>query len=292
MATITAAAPATSPDRTLATPIRWPLRAWIAVEVMFGTLAILTIGLAPQDTATNFAWPIKPDVMAAAIGAFYITSAVLFVPVLFARTWQHMRAVTLPTAAFATAMLLTTFLHWDKFSVGTVPFYVWFASYLLPPPIFVALYWWHQRHAAPIRPDAGRPIAGWQRACLAINGALLSGSALIIYLAPALLQRIAPWQFTPLTVRTICGWLIGLGLLQLALAREGEWDRMKLGALQLIALPLVLVLQIARFADQVRWGNIALWFLLSDSLLIAVLLVGLWVMDGQRRRGAALVRGR
>ena len=45
--------------------IAFPLRAWLAVEVLFGVAAVLAVGLAPADTATNFAWPIQPVVMAA-----------------------------------------------------------------------------------------------------------------------------------------------------------------------------------------------------------------------------------
>src|SRR5437763_484535 len=124
------------------TPITLPLRAWLFVEVLFGLGAITSIGLFPADTKTNFAWPIQPVVMAAALGAFYFASAPALVWALFARTWESVRVIVLPAIAFTTVELLATFLHWDKFSVGTVPFYVWFASYLLPPPIFAGLYLW------------------------------------------------------------------------------------------------------------------------------------------------------
>ena len=95
----------------LQTPIRWPLRAWMAVEVLFGLAAISTVFLRPEDTADNFAWPIQPPVMAAVLGAFYLASALLFVLPLFARIWQHVRVMVLPSAAFSTAILLATFLH-------------------------------------------------------------------------------------------------------------------------------------------------------------------------------------
>lgn len=289
MATIARVSSLAPAEQSPATPIAWPLRAWLAVEVLFGVLAISSIALSPQQTATNFAWPIKPDVMAATLGAFYLASALLFVPVLFARTWQDIRATTLPAVGFTLAMLVTTFLHWEKFSVGTAPFYVWFASYLLPPPIFAALYWWHQRRSAPVGLGLTRPVAGWLRAGLVANGALLLGLAVLFYAAPTLLQRIAPWQFTPLTVRTLCGWLIGIGLLQLALAREGDWARMRLGTIQLIALPPMLALQLARFHGQVRWGTPALWVFLIDCVLVAAPLLALWLTmrTGQRGRSDA-----
>ena len=67
------------------TPIAWPLRLWFAVEVFFGVGAVLSIALNPAATRTNFAWPVQPVVMAAVLGAYYISSALLFLLPLFAR---------------------------------------------------------------------------------------------------------------------------------------------------------------------------------------------------------------
>ena len=93
------------------TPIAWPLRAWLAVEVLFGVASVLAIGLAPYDTQNNFAWPIQPVVMAAILGAFYITSAPLFLLPFFAKRWEMIRVMILPTAVFSTIQLLATFIH-------------------------------------------------------------------------------------------------------------------------------------------------------------------------------------
>ena len=171
----------------LDTRIRVPLRVWMAVEVFFGLAAISTIFLRPQDTATSFAWPIQPEVMAASLGAFYFASALIFVLPLFATNWQQVRVMILPTAAFSTAMLVTTVLHWDKFSVGTFPFVVWLASYLLPPPIFVGLYVWHQRRAAPVGVGIEVPIVAWARTLFRVNGLALTGIALVGLAVPAVL---------------------------------------------------------------------------------------------------------
>ncbi|MEP7189234.1 MAG: hypothetical protein ABI901_08600, partial [Roseiflexaceae bacterium] len=75
------------------TSIAWPLRVWLAVEVLFGVAAVLAIGIAPADTKTNFAWPIQPVVMAAVLGGFYITSAPLFLLPLFAKRWEMIRVM-------------------------------------------------------------------------------------------------------------------------------------------------------------------------------------------------------
>jgi hypothetical protein len=273
--------------RATSTPIWWPLRLWMGVEVLFGLAAIGTIFLFPEQTATNFAWPINPAVMAATLGAFYTAAALIFVLPLFARTWQRVRPMILPTAAFSTVMLLATLLHWDKFSVGTRPFYVWFASYLLPPPIFALLYWWHQRRAAPVGAERSDPLPQAAQRFLAINGVAVAGVAGLLFLLPSLLASVAPWAVTPLTTRTLCGWLIGVGLLQVSMAWENDWQRIRLASTMLIALPVWLALQLLRFSDQVQWANVALWVLLADSVATALLLLALWVSRGRRDVSAA-----
>jgi hypothetical protein len=241
------------------TPIALPLRLWLAVEVLFGAAAVLAIGVDPANSANNFAWNIQPVVMAAALGAFYISSAPLFLLPMFARRWEMIRCMALPAAMFCLIQLAATFLHWDKFSVGTLPFYVWFASYLLPPPIFIAAYLWHQRRAKTAAPDAAEPIPGWLRGLLIGCGVILAAIAAAAFLAPALLTDRFAWQLTPLTARSLSGWLAAVGTLMLGMARENHRTRARLASPMLIVLLPAMLLQMSRFAGQVAWGSPALW---------------------------------
>ena len=273
---------ASTPAAGQTTPIWWPLRAWMAVEVLFGLAAILTIFLSPQDSVTNFAWPVKPDVMAATLGAFYLASAIIFILPLFARFWQSVRVMIIPTAVFSLVMLLATFIHWDKFSVGTTPFYIWFASYLLPPPIFAALFWWHQRRSAPIASQVRQPLPGGVRRFLQFNGLGTAALATLIFIVPSFLIQVGPWSITPLTARTLCGWLIGIGLMQAWMAWEQDWGQVKLGTTMLMILPFALFFQLVRFGAEVQWGNPALWVLLIDLSLTALICFYLWLTGGSR----------
>ena len=115
------------------------LRIWIGIEVMFGVMSLLTISLFPAETKQNFSWPIQPVVTAALLGGFYIAAASFYVLALFARCWENVRVFIIASILFSSTELLATFLHWDRFSVGTIPFNVWFVSYLLPAPLFIAL---------------------------------------------------------------------------------------------------------------------------------------------------------
>lgn len=245
---------------TKSLPIAFPLRAWLAVEVLFGVGAVLAVGLAPADTATNFAWPIQPVVMAAVLGVFYITSAPLFLFPLLAKRWEMIRVMILPAALFSTIQLAATFLHWDKFSVGTLPFYVWFASYLLPPPLFVASYLWHQKRigeAAPISPED--QIPAWLRTLLLVLGVSLSLIAFIAFFFPNAIIPIFPWKLTPLTARSLSGWLVAVGTLMLSMRYWNSRVRSRLGTPMLMLLLPALLMQMSRYADEVNWGSPVLW---------------------------------
>ena len=263
------------------TPITWPLRLWLAVEVLFGVGAVMAVGLSPADTATNFAWPIQPVVMAAVLGAFYITSAPLFLLPLFARRWEMIRAMILPTALFSTVQLAATFLHWDKFSVGTTPFYVWFASYLLPPPIFVMAYVWHQSKAASTPMESADTLPSWFRTLSVGLGSLLTVSAVLVFFFPGILIPVFPWQLTPLTARSLSGWLIAIGTILLMISLENDRTRARLATPMLILVLPTLLLQMLRYADQVDWGNAVLW--VGLILFAVVAFCGVYLANGNWR---------
>jgi hypothetical protein len=251
------------------------------VEVLFGVAAVLAIGLAPGNTKTNFAWPIQPVVMAAVLGGFYITSAPLFLLPLLAKRWEMIRVMILPAALFSSLQLVATFLHWDKFSVGTFPFYVWFASYILPPPIFIGAYVWYQRKAAsgPAAADASLPV--WVNWLLVICGSGLTIGATLFFIFPGLLIPMFPWQLTPLTARSLCAWLIAVGTIMLSMSRENGRTRAMLATPMLILLLPVLLIQMLRYAGEVNWGSPVLWFSL---ILFAIIgFCGLYVANGSWR---------
>jgi hypothetical protein len=263
------------------TLIALPLRAWLAVEVLFGIGAVLAIGRDPANSATNFAWPINPVVMAAVLGAFYITSAPLFLLPLFAKRWENIRAMVLPTALFSTVQLAATFLHWDKFSIGTTPFYVWFASYLLPPPIFLAAYLWHQRKAGSQAEPSNDPLPFWLNRLLIVCGGLLTFIAVLTFFVPGFLISIFPWQLTPLTARSLSGWLIAVGTLMISMSRENNRTRVRLATPMLILILPALLMQMSRFAEQVNWGSPILWI---GLLLFAIVgFCGLYLANGSWR---------
>ena len=263
------------------TPIALPLRLWLTVEVLFGIGAVLAIGVSPADSETNFAWPISPVVMAAVLGAFYMSSALLFLLPLFAKRWEMIRVMILPTAIFSSVQLIATCLHWDKFSIGAAPFYVWFASYLLPPPIFVSAYIWHQRRIGPQNRSSDFRLPAWIRILFWVSGILLIIGATSAFILPSFLIPNFPWQLTPLTTRSLCGWIMILGVILISMARENDRARVRFATPFLILILPTILIQMSRFADQVNWNNPLLWIGLIFFAVIGF--CGLYLARGSWR---------
>jgi hypothetical protein len=263
------------------TPIAWPLRLWFVAEVLFSLGAVLTIALFPASTRTNWSWEVKPVVMAAVLGAFYISAAPLTLLPVFARRWEMVRVVVLPTALFTAVELLATLLHWSKFSVSTLAFAAWFLSYILPPPIFLAYYVLQQRRARKLGSVvAPKPLPLVVRAALLFVGGLLTVLTISLFIFPQALIAVAPWSMTPLTARVFVGFLVAVATLMLSMARENDRRRVLLGVPVLLLMLPAVTLQIARFPDEVNFLNVVLYALYA-VLLVAfalgvILVVGDW----------------
>ena len=265
------------------TPIPLGLRIWFVAEVFFGVGAVLSIGLFPQNTKDNFAWNVQPVVMASVLGAYYMSSALLFVLPLFARRWEMIRVMILPAAIFSSAELLTTILHWGNFSLGTPSFYGWLISYLLPPPIFFGYYIYLERKrkqsgvivpSMPLPPEVRLPLIHW--------GIALAIVSLVLFILPDSLIANAPWRMTPLTVRAFVSWLIALAALMLSMAYENDRTRVLFGVPMLLLILPTVTIQIARFYDQVNFANVALFVLYGFTLVAFV--VGVFLVRGNWRQ--------
>ena len=111
----------------------------------------------------------------------------MFVVAVLARRWEMVRVLVLPAAVITTALLVATIVHWDKFSVGTAPFALWLASYLLPPPCYVVAYVGTSGGRG--RPPPTTPCRPGLRRLLWVLGGLLTAEAAFAFVSPSVPGR-------------------------------------------------------------------------------------------------------
>jgi hypothetical protein len=248
---------------TNGSPVLLPLRLWILVELALALGAAASVAFDPAGAAASFAWAITPAASAALIGALYLTLAPAMILGLFARTWEEVRVLILPISAFSTLLLIATLLHWKMFAASSLTFQLWFASHLLPPPIFLALYAIQEPRA--VAAKVGLPFPRPLRWAMVLTGALLVLEFGTHFASPDRLASDMPWQVTPLVIRIVSAFILSFALMLLTAAWENDTQRARLvGPGLALALPVV-ALQLARVSPNIDWTH---WRIFAGADLV------------------------
>lgn len=247
------------------------VRATAVLVIFILILAVSVLYLMPDKTDAYFAWTIKPNLTAMAMGAGYLMGIYFFARVTFLSRWHYATVGFLPITMFTIWMLLATFLHFDRFNQGTLAFTLWTVVYILTPLLVPAL-WLRNRLTDPgITPNEIQ-VPGVARRIAGIVGIAFILVFIACFIAPDLLIAIFPWKLTPLTARVIAGWLSFPGIGGVMLAREPRWSSWRLVIEAAYVGIVFFLLAIPRAWNDLNLGNPLTWVLLA-ALLASLLLV-------------------
>jgi hypothetical protein len=104
----------------------------------------------------------------------------------------------------------------------------------------------------------------------------------LVFVLPAALIAIAPWQFTPLTARAFSGWILATGILLLSCARENDRTRCRLISPFFVLLLPAIVLELWRYPGGVNWSHPTVYP--GAALLAVVFAIGVYLIGGDWRR--------
>ncbi|MGZ4148489.1 MAG: hypothetical protein ACXVQJ_00465 [Actinomycetota bacterium] len=259
-------------------------RAVAAVVIAFLLVAWVVLFLLPGQTDRRFAWTIQPTMTAMLMGAGYGSALYFFARVLTERRWHRVGLGFLPTTLFTWMMLGATFLHWDRFRHGSLPFALWFWIYLLTPVVVPGL-WLLNRRRDPGAPEPGEPsFPAWVRMAMVAAGAFMLAVAAWMYLVPTSAIGVWAWLLTPLTARAVAAFVALPGAAWLAIVWDGRWSAART-MLATVAIGLVLLLTaVARAWSEFDHANVLSYVYVAGlaGTLAAIAALTLWM-----RRGAA-----
>lgn len=231
-------------------------RAVAAAVIVILLVAWVVLFLLPGQTDHRFAWTIQPTMTAMLMGAGYGSALYFFVRVLTEHRWHRVGLGFLPTTLFTWMMLGATFLHWDRFRHGSLPFALWLWIYLLTPVLVPGLWLLNRRHdpRVPELGDASFPT--WIRMAMVAAGASMLAIAGWMYVVPASAVAVWPWLLTPLTARAVAAFVALPGVAWLVIVWDGRWSAART-MLATVAIGLALLLVgVVRAWDQFDHTNV------------------------------------
>jgi hypothetical protein len=232
-----------------------------------------------QQTDRFFAWTIQPSLTAAFLGAGYWASFLLEVLAAREKAWARARIAVPAVFTFTTLTLIATLLHLDRFHfnspnpIAQTAAYLWLAIYLIVP-IGMLVFLLAQLRVPGSDPPRTLALPIWMVVALGLQGAIMLGTGVALFVAPQLVATIWPWKLTPLTGRAIGAWLIGVGVFAAHMAWENDFTRTKAGMISYTAFAALELLAIGRYPSDLNWANLGTW--LYIFLILSVMLVGIY----------------
>ena len=233
--------------------------------------------LYPGRTNTLWAWDLKPELTAMALGSVYAGGAYFFGRVLFGAPWRAVAAGFPSVIVFVWMAAVATLFHLDRFHKDSLPFVAWGALYIVTPllvPWLVARN--HRIWGGPEGPGLPRGL----RPVLAIVGGVLLLAGLVFLFFPDVAIDSWPWTLTPLTARVV-GAILGMyGTVWVAVAAHGIRTGARIPLESHVIGLAFFLLAVVRASDEIDWGN-------PLAVVIAAVAAGMLVTSAMLSRRAA-----
>lgn len=251
------------------------------------TYAAVVLYLFPDRAGQLFAWKIQPPMNAAFMGAAYANGVAFLFAAITGRHWHRIAAPHVGVFAFATLLLVTTFLHWDRFTHSHPVFWAWVFIYCVAP-VLVPLVLWRNRGEDPGSPDALDAVVP---RLVRVTWAVAAGAFLVVCLAafaqPARVIEIWPWKLSPLTARVMISFYAILGVAPLTVVRESRWSAWRIGLAGIILWHALLIMAaLRRSVDFTIAPARTPWFWVECAFL-SVVVVMFVIMESRRRPTAS-----
>jgi hypothetical protein len=242
-----------------------------------------------EQTETYFAWTFASPLAAAFMGAGYWSAMLHAYSGVRTKGWQYVRS-SMPAALTATTLLtVTTFLHLDKFHLGSPLFitrfvtWVWIAVYVLVPPI-LAIAWIIQGRLPDANLKGQNPLPVWMRGGFALLAVFALVAGLGLFLVPDNMSALWPWPVTPLAARAVSSWLCAFGVACATLTLENDIRHGAGTCSSLFAFCMLELIVVARYASAIAWSKpLTIAYILF--LLLGLLITGSNLRANKRLSG-------
>lgn len=262
---------------------------WLAAFIIpFLVAAFVLLFFWPDATKITFAWTIVPSMTSLMLASAYLGGIYYFSCVLFAKRWHQIKAGLLPVTAFAAILGVATLLHWDRFNHQHISFFTWTALYMTTPFLVIAT-WLRNRSTDPGTPDQDDVImpASW-RGVMGFAGVITFLVSMLLFLVPAMMISVWPWQLTPLTARVIGAMFALPGLVGLGVAVDSRWSNARFILQAQSVSILFILLSAARTWGQFNSSNLITYIFVGGLTFMQIGIFGFYLFMELHRKQSSV----
>jgi hypothetical protein len=260
-------------------PLTNGMRSPVVAPVTRALLGLPAFIFASQ-TDRYFAWTINPPLMAAFLGACYLSSMVVAIFVARERTWAEGRIGAVVAAVFAPLTTAATLMHLGKFHLDDATGWLWVVAYVLYVPLLAVLF------VRQLRVPGGDPprqthLPTWMRVVFAAQALLLIPLGIGLFAAPGTFSGLWPWALTPLTGRITGVWCVSLGVIAAHALLENDMARIRPALRSYPFLALFQLVAVARYPHDLQWNEAGAW--IYFAYLASAVVLGAYGLLFERR---------
>lgn len=262
------------------------MRLMLAAAAVLVFLVGIPLNLLPLQTDTFFAWTIGTPLTAAFLGAAYWSSCVLEALAARERVWVNARIAVPAVFLFTLLTLIVTLVHLDRFHLNAPQLitrlgtYIWILVYAVVP-IILGVLWFLQERAPGTDPPRKYPAPPWLRLVTIVQAVVMIPVGIALLLVPMSVAPIWPWALTPLTGRAIGAWVFAIGVAAAQAAWENDLRRLFLASLAYMAIGVLELIAVVRFAGDMNWSSPSAWVYIV--FLLSFVAVGIGTLLAGRR---------
>ncbi|NYJ08333.1 hypothetical protein [Petropleomorpha daqingensis] len=271
-------------------------RVLLSTFVGLTLLAVLALLVFSGRADEAFAWTIRVEITAAFLGAAFAAGCVLSLLSLRQRRWTRIRVPVATVAVFTVITSTATLVHHHRLhladggALARSAAWVWLTVYLVVP-IACVLVLARQESGRDRQQEVRRPLPGWLRALLAVQGVVLATAGIVLFLGcldvhheARAITRFWPWDLTPLSGQVVGAWLIAFGVAAGLSIRERDLARLRIPAIAYTVFGVLELLVLLRSRASVRADDPWLWVYVA--VLVAAVGTGgygWWAASGTGR---------
>ena len=263
-------------------PMSLPMRLVLAFVAANALAAAASLVLFPAGTEAGFFWEITPPIGAAMFGALYLAAGLLVARAALEGLWEPARYLAPMVVVFTAMVLLTTYLHLDRFDGGLKLLY-WLAVYAVALVAAAFFYYQHEIGGADWKVADRRTMPAVRSAALAV-GLLAAAFVAVGYAAPGLVMGLWPWELTPLTTRAFLSWVGALAVGLLWVSHDPDRGRTRPVAHMLVVTAALLAAMLLLHRQDLGPEPVGAW--LFGAGVAGIGLLGVFMfLSGERKSG-------